>query len=442
MADTSRSGNAGNQASGGLLRTLGRFLHRSGRDYGKAKTRARSPDAYVRRDVALRPDVQPELLYFLARDVSPVVRAAVAAHPKTPRQADLNLALDEVPEIRLVVAEKVTNQINSIGHDEGTLIWQLTVAVLEALARDDISRVRQLVAETARGLAKMPAAVATTLARDRVPAVAVSALNYPGQLADQELVEIVRGAPDPSIVGAVARRPAIGAAVADAVVAQGDDHAIGLLLYNKTADIQANTLNRVIDRAAQVPSWHEALVTMPMLSQSTAVRLAGFVADALIKLMEARPDLDRATVASIGQAAQERRAHPATAIVPVVAELVQPDEDPVTRARRLHAAGELSEDVLVDALGVDLDFLIAALSLRSRLPPAVVAKLLASQSAKGLTSLAWLSGYSMRLALQLQLRIGHLPPKARLTATSAAGWPLTQEEMEWQIEFFRTLVSG
>ena len=96
---------------------------------------------------------------------------------------------------------------------------------------------------------------------------------------------------------------------------------------------------------------------------------------------------------------------------------------------------------MVDALVVENDFVIAALSLRSKLQPAVVSKILTSHSAKGLTSLAWRGGYSMRLGLQLQLRVGRLPPKARLTG-AAGKWPLTPEEMAWQIEFFRSLVPG
>ena len=116
------------------------------------------------------------------------------------------------------------------------------------------------------------------------------------------------------------------------------------------------------------------------------------------------------------------------------------DNHAVTRARRLFASGLLNEDALMEALDSDRDFLIAALSLRSKLPPAVVAKILASHSAKGLTALTWKAGFTMRLALQLQVRVARLPPKARLIAGGGGTFPLSAAELEWQIGFFRSLV--
>ncbi len=184
-----------------IRQTLGRIL--GGREakpgplsYEQAKAQVRSADPEERRAVALDPGARPELLYFLARDVSPAVRVAVAANAATPRQADLILAVDESPDIRTLVAEKITGQCHTIPHDDGAQLWQLTVSILEALARDDLVRVRQLVAETARGLDKIPKAIAFTLAKDRVADVAVPALGYPGRFEDEELIEIVRGAHD------------------------------------------------------------------------------------------------------------------------------------------------------------------------------------------------------------------------------------------------------
>lgn len=425
-----------------IRRTLDRLLGKRGAaprrlTDAQAKAYARHRDPARRRLVAADPQARPELLYFLTRDASPQVRLEVAANPRTPRQADLILALDESPEVRTLVAEKVTSQLTSIAHDDGAQLWQLTVSILEALARDDLTRVRQLIAESARGMAKLPPTLAGTLARDREAAVAVPALGYPGRLADEELVEVVAAAHDARIVSAVARRPSIGSKVSDAVIEKGDETAIAILLENRTAEIRPQALQRVIDRAPTVRAWHEALVSRPELTDAAAAQLAGFVGNSLLGVLEARSDLDRSTVTTIGALLQERLAA-APRAVEVVPELVS-REDPVSRARRLHAAGALAEDDVIEALAIDRDFVIAALSLRARLKPAVVSKILGSQSAKGLTALAWRAGYSTRLALQLQLRVGRMPAKARLSGTGGA-WPLTIDEMSWQIEFFQSLV--
>lgn len=407
--------------------------------FDQAKVLARHGDPGVRRSIASDPETAPELLFFLARDQSPEVRAAVAAHRRTPRQADLLLALDEQPEIRTLIAEKIASQSQELSSHDAAQLWQLTVQVLEALARDDLARVRQLVAETARGIAAVPSHLMAELGRDRASTVAVPALGFVGTIADVDLVEIVERAPDEAVIGAVARRPAIGPNVSDAVIEHGSAPTVAILLANKHATIAPETLDRVVDRAAPVEIWHEPLVARPQLTDGAAVRLASFVAERLLQVLQSRPDLDPETNAAIEIIIHERELVPGTMPTTTVTADFD-DNHPVTRARRLFATGLLNEDALLETLDGDRDFLVAALSLRSKLPPAVVAKILASHSAKGLTALTWKAGLTMRLALQLQLRVAHLPPKARLIAASGGTFPLSAAELEWQIEFFRSLV--
>jgi len=48
----------------------------------------------------------------------------------------------------------------------------------------------------------------------------------------------------------------------------------------------------------------------------------------------------------------------------------------------------------------------------------------------------WRSGFSMGLAEQLQLRLGRISPDAMMRAANGGGFPMTDEELDWQIEFF------
>jgi|HubBroStandDraft_1064217.scaffolds.fasta_scaffold00245_30 uncharacterized protein (DUF2336 family) len=404
------------------------------------KILALSPQPALRGAVAAAADTPPELLYFLARDRIPAVRLAVARNPGTPRQADLLLALDDVPEIRTLVAEKIAGAVEAHSRNETAQLWQLTVSVLEALAHDNLTSVRLLVAEMARGLERMPADIVTSLGRDRSADVAVPALGYPGAIAEQDLVEIVARATDPRVVGAVAGRPAIGPQVVREIVGSGDSAAIRTLLENRTAEIPPQLLDGLVERAAPIQAWHEPLVRRPALSEGAAIRLAGFVAERLVRVLQSRADLDPATTSAIATLLQDRPPPPVSAEASPPVATAEPCDNPLARARFHYANGSLSEDLVGAALGSDQDFVIAALALRSRLPPAVVNKILVSHSAKGLTSLAWKSGYTMRLATQLQLRLARLPPKARLSANSGGSYPLTPAEMEWQIEFFQSLV--
>jgi uncharacterized protein (DUF2336 family) len=395
---------------------------------------ARSPDPVVREAVAAGAETPPELLYFLARDPAPAVRAAVARNPATPRKADLLLALDDQPAIRTLIAEKMAAHVEAHGRDEAAQLWQLTVSVLEALAQDDLPGVRRHVAELARGLDRLPVEIVTRLGADRVVEIALPALAYPGTIPDPDLVEIVVKAPDPRVVGAVARRPAIGAAVSERIVASGDTAAIETLLQNRSAEIASVVLDAVIERAPPVTSWHAPLVHRPSLTAFAVRRLAGFVGETLLGVLKQRSDL---APLEPGVAEVIMPVAPPSLITVT---LVESAETPLARARRHYAQGTLSEDLIGAALGADQDFVIAALALRARLLPAVVAKILVSHSAKGLTALAWKAGYTMRLALQLQIRLARLPPKARLNASRGGSFPLTPAEMEWQIEFFQSLV--
>ncbi|MEI9987802.1 MAG: DUF2336 domain-containing protein [Aliidongia sp.] len=317
------------------------------------KVLARSPDPVVRHAVASAADTLPELLYFLARDRVPEVRLAVAGNPATPRKADLLLALDEVPEIRTLIAEKIAAHVHGSGREETAQLWQLTVSVLEALAQDRMPNVRHLVAEMARGLERMPVGIVTNLGRDRVADVAVPALSYPGAIPEHDLVEIVVQAPDPRIIGAVARRSSVGPRLAEKIVEHGDEAAITSLLQNHNAEISSIVLEGVVERARPIESWHEPLVERPTLTESAAMRLASFVAERLVRVLQNRTDLDTATTNAIAAVLHERASvapaattMAATPTVTVSVSVTDSSESPLSRARRHYANGTMTEDLV------------------------------------------------------------------------------------------------
>jgi hypothetical protein len=76
----------------------------------------------------------------------------------------------------------------------------------------------------------------------------------------------------------------------------------------------------------------------------------------------------------------------------------------------------------------------------SRRPHGFVEKVLESGSAKGVTALAWQAGLTMHLATQIQFQLGAIMPKKALYARDDGGFPLSEEEMRWQLEFFESLM--
>ena len=76
------------------------------------------------------------------------------------------------------------------------------------------------------------------------------------------------------------------------------------------------------------------------------------------------------------------------------------------------------------------------------LPLSLVEKIGESKSARGITAVCWKAGLGMRFANQLQIRYAMIAPNAAINPGKGDKFPLTPDEMEWQLEFFGSMVSG
>ena len=77
------------------------------------------------------------------------------------------------------------------------------------------------------------------------------------------------------------------------------------------------------------------------------------------------------------------------------------------------------------------------IALRAHLPLSLIDHVLAAHSAKGVTALAWKAGCTIRFASQLQLRLGGIAPSQVLNPRGGSDYPLSPEEMDWQLDFFQ-----
>ena len=76
---------------------------------------------------------------------------------------------------------------------------------------------------------------------------------------------------------------------------------------------------------------------------------------------------------------------------------------------------------------------LALLSAAALVPRELVAATVALRNQRGLVSLAWKAGYSMRAAVLLQSQVAGIAPDALLHATADGGCPLGRSEMVWQV---------
>jgi uncharacterized protein (DUF2336 family) len=421
-----------------MMELLQRVFRHSGKaiDYETQKLLAQSAKPADRRRLAENTSARPEVLYFLAADVEASVRAAVAANEATPVQADLLLARDRSAEVRVDLAAKIARLAPGLSKEAHERLRKLTAEVLEILVRDQVTRVRQVIAETLKDVADAPPQIIRLLARDCEIVVAGPVLEFSPLLGDEDLLAIIADAPIAGALAAIARRAGVEAPITDAIGASADVDAIAALLANPSAQIREETLDRLVDRAPTIVAWHKPLVERPRLSAEIVRKLAAFVADQLLRRLSERRDLDPATAREVAAVVRQRLAEDAPEEKPT-ATPAKPANEALARASRLKQQGKLDEAAVLGALGHDSGFVRAALALMSELPPELVDRVLGAHSPKGVTALAWKSGLGMRAAHKLQLQLGQIPPTAALKPRVDGGYPLSAEAMQWQLDFFR-----
>jgi uncharacterized protein (DUF2336 family) len=383
-----------------------------------------------RRRVASRRDAKPELLYFLASDAAPEVRREVAGNVATPWQADELLVRDRDDDVRCDLGAKLARLLPGMSGVAREGLRARVLALIETLARDEAERVRASLATAIKELDCVPRGIVTGLAADDALVVAEPVLRFSPLLGEAELLEIIAGRHAAGALGAIAARAGVSAAVSDAIVKTDDADAVATLLANPSAQVREETLDALVDRAPDRPTWHGPLVDRPGLPGRFVRRLAAFVAESFLARLEARPDLDTTTRAALVQAVKERA--PSSAAAPPEAKS-EPAED---RVRRLLRDGALDEEALWAALEQgDRPFLRSALALLCGISNELVDRIIGARSAKAMVALAWKAQLGPRLAYQLQLRLAGLSPRQALGPKNG-GWPLTPDEMTWHLEFF------
>ena len=408
------------------LMSLGRRQGGAMMEYDTAKSQAADPSVSTRRKLAKRANVQPEILYFLAGDLDPGVRAEIASNPSTPVQADEVLSKDSDETVRERIAHKIAALVPELSVDERARAGSIVTGILETLARDEAVKIRRVLAESLKGAKGVPVSVVEQLARDRDEAVCVPVLGHSPLLSDEFLVEIIESGPVRAALHAISGRRALGADVTDAVVATDDTDVITTLLSNKSAQIREETLDKLIDNASDRDEWHAPLVARPSLSARAGAALTRFVTDALLETLKARKDLDPSVTDAIDEGVRRR----------LVDTGGEDEESAAEKVARLYAEKRLTEsDVKAALLRGDRQFVIEAVAVLGETDVAAVRKAFSLASAKGVAAMSWKAGLSAELAHQMQLRLAKVSPSEAVKPRSGK-YAMSEKDLAWQIEFF------
>ncbi|MCZ6610194.1 MAG: DUF2336 domain-containing protein [Alphaproteobacteria bacterium] len=408
--------------------------------YLESRELARHPDVAERRRLAARTDVRPEILYYLAEDPSALVRREIAVNEATPAHADVLLARDGDEVVRCELARKIARLAPHLSANAREQIWAVTVEALEILAQDQLARVRQALAEALKDVAEVPNHIIQRLARDVEQAVCAPVLEFSPLLTDDDLLEIIESSGVSGAVSAISRRADVSGAVSDALAHTLDEDAVAQLLANPSAQIREETLDWIVECSREVGTWQMPLARRPKLPRRAVRRLAEFVANAVLAMLHRRDDLDADTADLIDKAVRERMADQPPPLDDADQGGADATSGPQTAAeivQRLHASGKLDDERLdMELLSGNRAFITHALSLMAGIPPALVTRIADARSAKAITAMAWKAGLKMRFAIKLQARFGNVPPREILQAKDGVDYPLSEDDMTWQLDFY------
>ena len=380
-------------------------------------------------DLARRADAGPDVLHYLATHGASATRAAVAANIGAPAVTNRLLADDDDEDVRAELAVKIARLMPGLSERESSHIYALTVETLECLARDVAVRVRAILAEEIKALDCIPRDIALTLAHDLNATVSAPILQYSPLLSDADLIEIIAAGQVQEALTAIAKRRPVSEAVGDRLVQSLDVPAVAALLVNPDARIRKETMDRIIEQAEEIESWHMPLVLRADLSARAIRRIASLVGAALLERLAARGDLSDATRAHLGRELRTRVAE----VDLSAPEAMKPADVVAAAIKEGRLDGQFVEQA---AQAGRRELVTLGLAHLAGVTESTVKKILASGSAKPVVALVWHAHLSMRVAFKIQTFLLKLPSREVLPARGGIGFPLTKEEMRWHLGYF------
>ena len=376
--------------------------------------------------------VSPDAIRMLAGDPAVMVRAALAMNPAVPLPFVRHLVQDPDDRVRALLASRLARLLPTLSTPDLGQLQDQVVQSLHRLVADAAVRVRVAIAEVLKDLAQAPHDLVLKLARDIAVMVAEPVIRLSPLLTDDDLLGLLATMPAAITATAVARRPNLSERVTSAIAACDDVPAIEALLLNRSAAISEAALDDLIARSAGHIGWQAPLVRRPRLPATAARALAEIICAQLLAELAKRTDHPPGLALELTTRLKARLSHAAQA----EATAKPGRQDAMRIARTLENEGILTEDaVIAAAQRGEVALCTAMIAVAADVVPEAVERACRLRSAKGLVSLVWRAGFTMRAAAPLQSLLAQLPPDAILRPIGADKFPLTTAEMGWQVSF-------
>lgn len=413
-----------------MLTGIRRMFSKRPKAYAEQKEALQSAKAKERLDLAKDAGTKKEVLYYLAEsDPDPKVRKAVVENAAMPVQVSPILAQDPDVDVRIALAGRLADLLPDLSEDEQSQLYAFAVQALGTLALDEVLKVRVALSSTLKDHAHTPPKIAFALARDVEREVSEPILRFCAALSDEDLLDILQGHPADWVVEAIANRQNISESVSGAVIDADNVPAGEALLHNDGAEISQDTLEVIVQKSKLYPEWQQPIAMRQSLPASLAKELASFVEASVRDILLNRDDFEEEESEEIATIFR-RRVDLATD------EEAKPELPVEERLRYMIINNDLHEDMVSDVLAMrDYELAVAMIAHMAGTSAMNAQKIIDMRAPKAIVALAWRAGLSMRLALTLQKTVGEVQPKEILYPKDGTDFPLTEEELAWQIDF-------
>lgn len=316
-------------------------------------------------------------------------------------QADVaRLLANPAPEARAEVAAKLGTDLDNPALSDAELA--LAQEIIRVLAKDVAVSVRETLSHSLRKAQRLPKDVAVQLAKD-VEQVSLPVLEDCLVLTDDDLLGLIKdSAASEAKWTAIAKRPAVSTALADALVDKGSEQVVATLVGNRGAQISDAGLNKVVERFGDSAAVQEPLVKRDKLPVTVAEKLVVKVSERLKDYLVTHHELSPAMAADMILQSREQ------ATINLVSQ--SGDADVEKLVQQLYRNKRLTPSLVLRALCTgDMPFFEAALATMANVPLVNARILIHDAGRLGLKSLYDKSGLPPRLlsAVRVAIEVVH-----------------------------------
>ncbi len=287
------------------------------------------------------------------------------------------LMADPSIDNRAKTAEKLAEQFQS-GHLSKTE-RKLAEEIFRVMVSDAQKRVRLALSANLKHADDLSNDIAATLAKDISDDVASPILQFSDALNESDLLEIISSqSADRQII--IAGRRDVTENIANVLVADGDEKAVGALVENKIINLSERTLGKVMDKYGDNDNINSSIVHRAKLPVTIAERLVAKVSSDLQQYLVLNHDLSEKTASNLILQTREK------ATLSIVSK--GEEEDVELLVKQLLSKNNLTPSIILRSLCIgDLMFFEFAMAALSNIKYINVRTLIYDGGALGLKSL-------------------------------------------------------